>query len=259
MRILYVEDNLANLALVQRLARIGNHEIISHPDGETALARFQQDKPDLVLMDIQLKGVLNGLEVVTKLRERGYETPIIALTAYAMVGDRDRCLQAGCNEYLPKPLPIEQLVEFFERFDPKNTAPDLAQKPPTSDVLKSVQVGADGPSEGALRLPAAAGQMIAAAPLTPHPPVTNGNPNPLVPEIRPIAATGPDETSAGQPTPNSAGASDTVGKAAESTSETTSQATETDAASLSAPPNTDEPSSASRNQPAAPEASSPPG
>jgi|FLYN01.1.fsa_nt_gi CheY-like chemotaxis protein len=121
MRILYVEDNQANLLLVQRLARIGNHEVISHPDGETTLAYFEQDKPDLVLMDVQLRGALNGLEVVKILRERGHKTPIIALTAYAMVGDRERCLEAGCNAYLPKPMPVEQLIEYFEQFDPKHT------------------------------------------------------------------------------------------------------------------------------------------
>jgi two-component system cell cycle response regulator DivK len=119
MRILYVEDNLTNLSLVQRLARIGNHHVINHADGETALANFDRDKPDLVLMDVQLKGILNGLDVVKELRARGIKTPIIAVTAYAMLGDRERCLEAGCDAYLAKPLPIEQLVALFERYDPK--------------------------------------------------------------------------------------------------------------------------------------------
>ncbi len=122
MRILYVEDNQANLLLVQRLARLGNHEVIGHPDGETVLARFEQDKPDLILMDVQLSGAMTGLEVVKALRARGHKTPIIALTAYAMVGDRERCLEAGCDGYLPKPLPIEELVEMFERYTPKPAA-----------------------------------------------------------------------------------------------------------------------------------------
>jgi CheY-like chemotaxis protein len=131
MRILYVEDNLANLSLVQRLARIGDHEVISHPDGETALANMEQDKPDLILMDVQLKGTLTGLEVVKALRARGNKTPIIALTAYAMVGDRERCLEAGCDDYLPKPLPVEQLVEFFQRYDPKTDVASTLSTQPT--------------------------------------------------------------------------------------------------------------------------------
>lgn len=132
MRILYVEDNQANLMLVQRLARLGSHVVISHPDGETALTQFEQDKPDLVLIDVQLGGAMNGLDVVKALRTRGHKTPIIALTAYAMVGDRDRCLEAGCDAYLPKPLPVEELVEMFQRYTLKSaadsTVPETAPK-----------------------------------------------------------------------------------------------------------------------------------
>jgi len=132
MRILYVEDNQANLMLVQRLARLGSHVVISHPDGETALTDFEQDKPDLVLIDVQLGGAMNGLDVVKALRTRGHKTPIIALTAYAMVGDRDRCLEAGCDAYLPKPLPVEELVEMFQRYTLKSaadsTVPETAPK-----------------------------------------------------------------------------------------------------------------------------------
>jgi CheY-like chemotaxis protein len=123
MRILYVEDNLTNLALVQRLARIGNHEVISHPDGESTLTHFDQDKPDMVLMDVQLGGAMDGLEVVKALRLRGHTIPIIALTAYAMVGDRERCLEAGCDAYLPKPLPVEELVAVFQQYAPKPIMP----------------------------------------------------------------------------------------------------------------------------------------
>jgi len=153
MRILYVEDNLANLSLVQRLARVGDHEVISHPDGEAALANIDQDKPDLILMDVQLKGALTGLEVVKALRARGHNTPIIALTAYAMVGDRERCLEAGCDDYLPKPLPVEQLVEFFQRYDPKKatestpSAQPAPANPATSDHTQAGTVTGVTPAE----------------------------------------------------------------------------------------------------------------
>ncbi len=118
MRILYVEDNPANLFLVQRVARMGNHEVINYMDGEVALKCFDHDHPDLVLMDIQIPGKLNGLDVVKKLREAGYKTPIIAVTAYAMLGDREKCIEAGCDSYMAKPIPIDDLVEVFKRYDP---------------------------------------------------------------------------------------------------------------------------------------------
>lgn len=116
MRILYVEDNPANLSLVRRIARMGNHEVISYIDGEQALRKFPTDKPDLVLMDIQIAGDMNGLDVVKKLREDGSKIPIIAVTAYAMVGDRERCIEAGCDDYIAKPIPIPILVDMFKRY-----------------------------------------------------------------------------------------------------------------------------------------------
>ena len=117
MRIMYVEDNPANISLLQRIARMGGHEVINYTNGETALEKFPQDKPDLVLMDLQLEGSIGGLEVVRILRERGFKTPIIAVTAYAMVGDRERCLAAGCSGYLSKPLPVTELVELVKQHD----------------------------------------------------------------------------------------------------------------------------------------------
>lgn len=122
MRVLYVEDNPANVFLVKRVARMGNHEIINLIDGQQALRKFDDIQPDIVLMDIQLSGEIGGLDVVRKLRERGVTTPIIAVTAYAMVGDKERCLEAGCDEYMAKPLPVPRLVELFEEHGKKAEA-----------------------------------------------------------------------------------------------------------------------------------------
>jgi CheY-like chemotaxis protein len=122
MRILYVEDNPANLFLVQRVARMGNHDVITYSEGQPALDHFKEDKPDLVLMDIQLSGLLNGLDVVKALRAAGYKTPIVAVTAYAMSGDREKCIEAGCDGYLAKPLPVGELVELFKRYEPTPVA-----------------------------------------------------------------------------------------------------------------------------------------
>lgn len=116
MRILYVEDNPANVFLVKRVARMGKHEVINYIDGGQALKKFDDIKPDLILMDIQLAGDIGGLDVVRELRAKGVKTSIIAVTAYAMVGDKERCLDAGCDDYLAKPLPIAQLVKIFEEY-----------------------------------------------------------------------------------------------------------------------------------------------
>jgi two-component system cell cycle response regulator DivK len=116
MRILYVEDNPANISLLHRIARMGGHEVINYKEGEQALENFRRDKPDLILMDLQLAGALGGLDVVRKLRTDGVKTPIIAVTAYAMMGDKERCLEAGCDAYMAKPLAVAELVELVQQY-----------------------------------------------------------------------------------------------------------------------------------------------
>ena len=131
MRILYVEDNPANVSLVQRVARIGGHQVVTYTNGESALEFFDRDAPDLLLIDIQLAGELTGLDVVKSLRTQGKKLPVVALTAYAMVGDRERCIEAGCDGYLPKPLPITELVDLFQRYN-VSVAPEAPAVPAPS-------------------------------------------------------------------------------------------------------------------------------
>ena len=133
MRIVYVEDNIANVHLVKRVARMGKHEIINYIDGMDALNNFETDNADLVLMDIQLAGELTGIEVVKKLRDKGFTTPIYAVTAYAMVGDKERCIEAGCTGYMSKPLPIPDLVKLFQMYD----KPTASVKPTPTNVAIS--------------------------------------------------------------------------------------------------------------------------
>jgi two-component system cell cycle response regulator DivK len=133
LRILYVEDNAANLSLVHRVARVGGHEVVNRTSGESTLKDFTSIKPDLVLMDIQLEGPMSGLDVVRKLRADGYtDIPIVAVTAYAMKGDKEKALAAGCDSYLPKPLPITELVALIDKYQKEMT------KRKTSEVLKVV-------------------------------------------------------------------------------------------------------------------------
>lgn len=124
MRIMYVEDNMVNLSLVQRIAQMGSHDVVSYSNGTQALEALESDRADLILMDIELEGELDGIEVVKRLRKRGDKRPIIAITAYAMVGDKERILEAGCDDYLPKPLPISQFVGLLAKYDPANVQPE---------------------------------------------------------------------------------------------------------------------------------------
>src|SRR5688500_12796546 len=114
MKILYVEDNAVNLSLIQRIAQMNQHELISFDEAELALDALDKGaQVDLILLDIQLAGEMDGIDFAKILRAKGDQRPIIAITAYAMMGDKERILEAGCNEYLPKPLPIAEFLTLL--------------------------------------------------------------------------------------------------------------------------------------------------
>jgi CheY-like chemotaxis protein len=104
-RILYIEDNEQNYYLVHFILTTRGHEVSWARDGKTGIEAATASLPDLVLLDIQLP-VMDGYAVAKALRGspelRG--TPIVALTSYAMPGDRDKALAAGCSGYLEKPI-----------------------------------------------------------------------------------------------------------------------------------------------------------
>lgn len=123
MRILYVEDNEVNQALVARVSRAKGYEVLFSSEGEIALKLLAEDAAiDLVLLDIELAGVMTGIDVAQTLRKRGDQRPIVAITAYAMMGDRERILAAGCDQYLPKPLVITDILTLFEEYEAKIAA-----------------------------------------------------------------------------------------------------------------------------------------
>src|SRR5690349_7556021 len=105
-----VEDNADNRLLLQAILG-GEFEIVEYEDGREALAGFARSLPDLVLLDISLPG-MDGLEVLSELRRDGRmrHLPVIALTAHAMAGDRERYLAAGFNDYVTKPIVDESLL-----------------------------------------------------------------------------------------------------------------------------------------------------
>jgi len=109
-KILIVEDNPRNMRLITMTLRTKDYELFEARDGEEALDLAMRQQPDLIIMDIQLPKV-NGLEVTRKLRQTPAfsHIPIIALTAYAMKGDKEKTIDAGCDAYLPKPINTREL------------------------------------------------------------------------------------------------------------------------------------------------------
>ena len=109
-KILIVEDNPQNMKVVIMTLAPHGYTLLQAVDGEEALEVAVSDKPDLIIMDIQLPKV-NGIEVTRRLREipAFSHTPIIAVTAYAMKGDKERVIESGCNAYLSKPINTREL------------------------------------------------------------------------------------------------------------------------------------------------------
>ncbi len=109
-KILIVEDNLQNMDVIEMTLGARDYVLVKATDGEEALAVAGRERPDLIIMDIQLPKI-NGLEVTRKLRKNPAfrHTPIIGVTAYAMKDDEEKVIAAGCDTYLSKPFSIHTL------------------------------------------------------------------------------------------------------------------------------------------------------
>jgi CheY-like chemotaxis protein len=118
--ILVVEDNDMNMQLVEFLLEEGGFDIVKATSGEEALAITRDGSghlPDLILMDIHLPG-MDSLSVVRAMKgdERLRSVPILALTAHAMRGDRDRFLEAGCDGYISKPIDVKTFIGTIRQY-----------------------------------------------------------------------------------------------------------------------------------------------
>jgi CheY-like chemotaxis protein len=117
--VLVVEDNDMNMQLVEYLLEEGGYAIVKATSGEEALSitRSETLRPDLILMDIHLPG-MDGLSVVREMKSdaRTNRIPILALTAHAMRGDKDRFLEAGCDGYISKPIDVKTFLTSIEQF-----------------------------------------------------------------------------------------------------------------------------------------------
>jgi signal transduction histidine kinase/CheY-like chemotaxis protein len=117
LKVLLAEDNRVNQLLVVRLLQARGHKVVVVGDGQAALDAIEKESFDLILMDIQMPE-MDGLEATRILREREQRglrsAPIIAMTAHAMKGDRDKCIEAGMTGYISKPIQPDQLFELME-------------------------------------------------------------------------------------------------------------------------------------------------
>ena len=134
-RILVVEDNLVNQKVVNAILRNASYETITANNGKEAISLLQEHQFDLILMDVQMP-VMNGLQATETIRANHLyrELPIIAMTAHAMVGDQDRCLQAGMNAYVSKPLNPTLLKKLIEDFIAKRNLSTLRLRQSTLHV-----------------------------------------------------------------------------------------------------------------------------
>jgi CheY-like chemotaxis protein len=113
--ILLVEDNEANIITTVSYLEAKLYRVLLAKNGQEAIAIAKAHQPDIILMDIQMP-TMDGIEATRQIRldPNLFDTPIIAMTALAMSGDRDRCLAAGANEYVSKPLKLKQLVTTIQ-------------------------------------------------------------------------------------------------------------------------------------------------
>jgi CheY-like chemotaxis protein len=115
-RILIVDDNATNLKLVAYLMKANGYTVDTALDAESAIEAIRVNRPDVILMDIQLPGI-DGLELTRRLKaDPGTrEIVIVAVTAYAMKGDQAKALEAGCDDYITKPIDTRSLPETIAR------------------------------------------------------------------------------------------------------------------------------------------------
>jgi CheY-like chemotaxis protein len=123
LRILVAEDNRVNQVVVSRMLERDGHTVAIAADGQQAVEMCSSGAFDLVLMDVHMP-VLDGFQATARIRERerakGIRMPLIALTANAMNGDRERCLGAGMDGYLSKPVSRDELLDAIAKFVPSN-------------------------------------------------------------------------------------------------------------------------------------------
>ena len=125
LRILVAEDHPVNQQLILRLLERRGHRVTIAGDGRQAVDAYGRDTFDLIIMDVQMP-VMDGFEATAAIRAveatTGAHVPIVAVTAHAMDGDRERCLQAGMDDYMSKPIHTPTLLAFVTKFGTRAAA-----------------------------------------------------------------------------------------------------------------------------------------
>jgi CheY-like chemotaxis protein len=118
-KILYVEDNDDNIYMITRRLGRKSYEVIVAKDGEEGIAMARSEAPSLILMDLDLP-VVDGWEATRRLKasDETRHIPVIAVSAYAMVSDRERAMAAGCDDFFSKPVDLKGLLERIESLLP---------------------------------------------------------------------------------------------------------------------------------------------
>ncbi len=121
-KVLVIEDNEQNTYLVTFILVSHGYEVVAAADGESGIARAVREQPDLILLDIQLPA-MDGYEVASRLTSTPATAaiPIVAVTSYAMPGDRERALAAGCTGYIEKPIDPDTFAGDVSRFLEEST------------------------------------------------------------------------------------------------------------------------------------------
>lgn len=118
-RILVVEDEEANIAVLLNILQLmmQQEQVVVARDGHEGIQMAYEYSPEVILMDLSLPK-LDGWEVTRSLKSnpRFKDVPILALTAHAMVGDRDRALKAGCDDYFSKPIEVDEFIQFMRPY-----------------------------------------------------------------------------------------------------------------------------------------------
>lgn len=133
-RVLVAEDHLVNQQLFKTILEKYGLQVLLAENGLEAVTLLEKEPVDLVFMDVQMP-VMNGYEASLKLRDRGYKGPIVAVTANAVKGEKEKCLESGMNDYLTKPFKSVDLVPFLEKYLPKHKGIEKAED--------TIQIGED--------------------------------------------------------------------------------------------------------------------
>lgn len=127
--ILVIEDNELNMKLMREVLSIGDYQLIEAFDAETGIRLARKQKPFLILMDIQLPG-MDGLEAtrIIKTDSNLKDIPVVAITGFAMQGDREKALESGCDDYITKPFDFKNLLKTIAGYYNRKETPNLEQR-----------------------------------------------------------------------------------------------------------------------------------